>query len=102
MRDGRDVLVCGVEGIWVAGAGSKERPGEGAVGGQQEEDGSVSDGLGASGGSVAVDDAVGGEGTRVDPVEAGAGAGVDLARGREEVAGAGQDRSATQCVWNCW
>ena len=51
-----NVLICGVEGGGVAGAGGEEGPGHGAVGGEDEEDGGVGDGLGAGGGGVAIYD----------------------------------------------
>lgn len=57
MRYGSDVLVCRAELRGVAGTGSEEGPGEGTVGGEEEEDGGVGDGFGAGGGRVAVDDA---------------------------------------------
>lgn len=102
VRYGGDVLVRVVELGGVAGAGREEGPGEGAVGGEEEEDGGVGDGFGACGGRVAVEDAVGGEGPRVDPVEAGAGAGVDLAGGGEEGAVGGSGGGGEGVGWGAW
>lgn len=101
MRYGRDVLVSGVEARRVARASGEEGPCKGAVGGEDEEDGGVGDGFGACGGGVAVEDVVGGEGARVDPVEACAGAGVDFAGGGEEGAGVGVSFVCV-CMYVVW
>ena len=83
---GGDVLLCVGEASGFAAAGCCVGPGEGAEGREDEPDGGVGDGLGAGGAGVAVDHAFFGQGLRVDPVEAGAGGGIDFAGGGEEVA----------------
>jgi hypothetical protein len=56
VRRGGDVLIRVVELCRGTGAGGEEGPGDCAVGGKDEDDGDVGDGLGASRGGVAVDD----------------------------------------------
>lgn len=95
MRDGRDVALRVLELVRVARVRRFDGPREEAVGGQDEEDGGISDRLGARGCRVAVRDAVLGEQLGVDPVEACAGGCEDAAALRKQ----GADASVTDCVW---